>query len=120
MDYPGNDINLDATNWKTSATTPSASECQDLCGDTKGCKVFTWSTSNQRCYLKSSKSRGSSEDGAISGPKTCKGRFIICKILFLAANWNYKSSVFKCFPLSPCHNIFLSILKPKKNKSQNS
>jgi len=95
VDYPGEDIYtcicpivfdlLKAVHVETKCTTPtdcgylwtqkpSPKACQDHCAATEGCKVFTFSTKSERCYLKNKKGdKTVAEEGAISGPRECPG-----------------------------------------------
>ncbi len=48
-----------------------ATKCQEACQGTIDCKYFTFSPSNQKCWLKSAKSNPTSNDDRISGAKCC-------------------------------------------------
>lgn len=54
-DYPGDDLSS-----KTSI--PSAEECAQLCGGTKGCRSFSFQKSAQKCFLKKSVKPGRKKD----------------------------------------------------------
>eukprot|EP00590_Aulacoseira_subarctica_P006728 CAMPEP_0172413874 /NCGR_PEP_ID=MMETSP1064-20121228/436_1 /TAXON_ID=202472 /ORGANISM="Aulacoseira subarctica , Strain CCAP 1002/5" /LENGTH=926 /DNA_ID=CAMNT_0013150261 /DNA_START=29 /DNA_END=2806 /DNA_ORIENTATION=- len=59
VNYSGNDI--------SSAASLSPDGCCGICKNTAGCKAFTWLSSTNSCFLKTAKTSGTADSGAVSG-----------------------------------------------------
>ena len=68
--YTGGDINLDTAE---DDKRDSPEECQALCLERPGCKLFTWDKTDNLCWLKECMTAENTKTDAVSGPATCTG-----------------------------------------------
>ena len=69
-DYTGGDINVDTAD---DDKRNSAEECQALCSERPGCKLFTWDKGDNSCWLKECMTAEDTKADSVSGPATCTG-----------------------------------------------
>ena len=99
QDSPGNDVA------GPIASTGSEIDCQTLCKEDVGCNFFSWESSSQNCWLKSSGDNLLPKAGHISGPKYCPGEGKSpCSQVFVV--WIYQKS---CCQLPSSADILLCL-----------
>jgi len=72
-DYRGNDMG--------AYIIKTAAECQQFCKETGGCRYFTFSPSDNKCYLKTGNKK-EYKKGLISGPATCGSKRALVSSVF--------------------------------------
>ena len=79
INYPGKDLN-DGTQTKTD----SAEKCQRLCKEEEACVAFTWSRTEDDCWLKHTKPSAIPSQNHVSGNKNCGNGHIDYPLIFHA------------------------------------